>query len=65
MYKEINLDGIYIAPFAGDLMLAILIFLPIRALFDQLHADQWVWHRPLFDASIFVIILSLVGFFFL
>jgi hypothetical protein len=64
MLKEINLDGIFIAPFAGYLAVALILFFPLRLLFDRLAIHRWVWHRPLFDISIFVIILSLIGLIF-
>ncbi len=64
MLKEINLDGIFIAPFAGYLLVALLVFIPVRYIFDQYAIQRWVWHRPLFDVSVFVIILSLIGLIF-
>jgi len=64
MLKEIDLEGIYLAPFAGYLFVALLIFIPLRMLFDRWAIQRWVWHRPLFDISIFIIILSLIGLMF-
>jgi hypothetical protein len=64
MLKEINLDGIFIAPFAGYLFGAVLIFIPLRNLFDRYGVQREVWHRPLFDASVFIIIVSLIGLMF-
>jgi protein AaeX len=64
MLKEINIEGVYVAPFAGYLFLALIIFLPLRMLFDRWAIQRWVWHRPLFDISIYIIILSLIGLIF-
>jgi len=64
MLKEINLGGVFIAPFAGYLLVALLIFIPVRILFDRYAIQRWVWHRPLFDISVFVIILSIIGLMF-
>ena len=64
MIKEINICGIFIAPFAAYLVVALLIFIPVRLLFDRYAIQRRVWHRPLFDISIFVIILSLIGLMF-
>jgi hypothetical protein len=61
MLKEINIDGIFIAPFARDLAVALLVFLPLRIVFDRYAIQRWVWHRPLFDLAIFVILVSLIG----
>ena len=61
MLKEVNLDGIFISPFALDLAIALLLFLPLRMVFDRCAIQRWVWHRQLFDLAIFVIIVSLIG----
>jgi len=64
MLKEINFFGIYVSPFVGYLAMALLIFIPLRALFDRWALQRYVWHRSLFDLSVFVIILSLIGLIF-
>lgn len=61
MLKEVNIDGIFVAPFALDLFIALLVFLPLRIAFDRCAIQRRVWHRPLFDIAIFVIIVSLIG----
>jgi len=33
-------------------------------LFDRWALQRYIWHRPLFDLSVFVIILSLIGLMF-
>jgi hypothetical protein len=64
MLKEIDICGVYMSPFVGYLAVALLIFFPLRILFDRWAIQRYVWHRSLFDLSIFVIILSLVGLIF-
>jgi protein AaeX len=64
MLKEINIDGVFVAPFAGYLLGAFIVFIILRMVFDRYAIQRWVWHRPLFDISIFVIILSLIGLMF-
>jgi hypothetical protein len=64
MLKEINLEGVFVAPFVGFLFFALLIFIPVRILFDRYEIQRWVWHRQLFDISVFIIILSLIGLMF-
>jgi hypothetical protein len=61
MIKEIDICGIFIAPFAGFLCAALFLFIPLLILFDHLAIQRWVWHRQLFNVSIFVIILSAIG----
>jgi protein AaeX len=64
MLKEINIDGVFVSPFVGYLAAAMLIFFPLRMLFDRWALQRYVWHRPLFDLSVFVIILSVIGLMF-
>ncbi len=64
MLKEINIQGVYVSPFVGYLIAAFVIFLPLRMLFDRWALQRYVWHRPLFDLSVFVIIVSIIGLMF-
>jgi hypothetical protein len=64
MLKEINIFGVYVSPFVGYLALALILFLPLRILFDRWAIQRYVWHRPLFDIAVFAIILSLIGLIF-
>jgi hypothetical protein len=61
MIKEVNLSGIYLAPFAAYLFCALLIYVPLRIWLDRIEIQKWAWHRQLFEAAIFLIILSLIG----
>jgi uncharacterized membrane protein len=63
--KEINVFGIYIAPFAGFILWSLLVYFPLRRWLDRIEVQKWVWHRPLFDTAVFVIILSVIGLSFL
>jgi hypothetical protein len=64
MIKEVNILGIYVAPFAAYLVVAFILFIPVRIWFDRIEIQRWVWHRQLFDTATFVIILSVVGLLF-
>jgi hypothetical protein len=64
MMKEINLFDIYIAPFAGYMALALVVFWPVRRYFDRIQIQNYVWHRALFDMAVYVIILSVIGLIF-
>lgn len=61
MLKEINIGGVFFSPFVGYLVLALIIFIPLRAQFDRWAIQRYVWHRPLFDISVFIIIVSIIG----
>lgn len=60
MLKEVDLFGIYVAPIAAYMAVATIIFIPVRIYFDRIEIQRWVWHRSLFDASVYIIILSLL-----
>jgi hypothetical protein len=64
LLKEVDVFGVYIAPFAAYLFWAYVIFVPVKMWFDRIRIQQWVWHRPLFDTAAFVIILSVIGLIF-
>jgi hypothetical protein len=63
--KEINIFGIYIAPFALYFFIALVLYIILRRkCFDRWEVERWFWHRHLFDFAVFVIILALVGLVF-
>jgi hypothetical protein len=64
MLKEVNLGGIFIAPFAADLFFALVLFYPLRVFFDRIAIQRWVWHRQLFDLAVLVILVSIIGLVF-
>ena len=64
MIKEIDVFGIYLAPFAGYLAVALLVFIPIRFWFDRIEIQKWFWHRWLFEVAVFTVIVSIIGLFF-
>jgi hypothetical protein len=58
--REVDLFGIYVAPFVLYLVVATAIFLPVKVGLDWLGADRLIWHRPLFDGSLFVCTVAAV-----
>jgi hypothetical protein len=62
MFKEIDLCGIFVAPIFGCVVTTAIAFIPLSWYFDRCEIQHWVANRPVFDASVFVLLL---GFFFL
>jgi hypothetical protein len=58
MTHELDLFGVYVAPFAGDLFRAALAFLVLRALLARTRLFRRVWHPALFELCLFVLVLS-------
>jgi protein AaeX len=59
-YAEVNIFGIYVAPFAVMMVGAWLVTIPLRHLGDRIGIARFVWHRALFDFAIYLIVLSLI-----
>ena len=62
--KELNLFGVYLAPFAGYVFVTTVLFFGVRFWLDRLEIEKWFWHRSLLDTAIFIIILSVIGLIF-
>ncbi len=58
--KDIDLLGVYLPPGLVDITIAIVVFAPVKLILDRLGADRLVWHRPLFDVSLFVCAVAAV-----
>jgi protein AaeX len=58
MIKEINLDGVFLPPLLGYLLGTALIWYLVRYLLGWLGAYRFVWHPPLFNTALYLILLS-------
>ena len=50
--------GFYQPPLLLWMVVALVPFLVLRRVFDRLGVYTLIWHRPLFDAALFVAILG-------
>jgi uncharacterized membrane-anchored protein len=60
MIRELNLFGVYVAPFMGDLFIAAVVFFLLRWLCARSGLLSRVWHAALFELCLLVAALSLV-----
>ena len=58
--EDVNIFGVYVTPLVPMTMLAAAITLPLLRLGDYLGVTRYVWHSPLFNTAIYVIVLALV-----
>lgn len=58
MIKEINLDGIYLPPLLGYLAGAAIAWYLLRHILNLLGVYRFVWHAPLFNTALYVILLG-------
>ena len=61
--KEVDFFGVFLSPFLLWGTLAFVLLLLLRALLGRTGIYAHVWHRPLFDLSLYLIILALLVYF--
>jgi protein AaeX len=49
---------VYITPILGCALLALVVWTVLRRLIDKMGLAPWIWHRGLFDAALFIIVLG-------
>jgi hypothetical protein len=60
MYSEVNILGVYVAPFVVMMIVAWGAMLPVLMLSNRYSLPRLVWHRGLFNLCIYLIILSII-----
>jgi hypothetical protein len=60
MTGEFDLYGVFIPSLAAWMLLAFLISLPVRRILAWTGFYRLVWHRPLFDLALYVVLLGAV-----
>ncbi len=58
MIGEVDIYGVLFPPLLVWLGCAYLVAIPIRFCFNRLGLYRYVWHRPLFDLAILLILLG-------
>ena len=59
MNREISLDGIFFPPLLGYLAGAALAWYVLRFLLGRIGFYRLVWHPPLFNTALYVVLLSI------
>lgn len=57
MLSNINIFGIYFAPFTVDIIVIGLIYWGVRKILAKFNVFQLVWHANLFEFSLFICML--------
>ena len=60
MIGEFDVYGVYFPLFIVAVVITFILYLVVRRLFDSLGVYRFVWHRPLFDLALYVIMLGVV-----
>jgi protein AaeX len=60
MIGEFDIYGVYVPAFAVFAAIALVFQVAIKRLLDACGVYRFVWHRPLFDLAMYVILLGVV-----
>ncbi|WP_027801802.1 DUF1656 domain-containing protein [Paraburkholderia dilworthii] len=60
MIGEIDIFGVFVPAVLVLMLVAYLINLAIRTMLARVGFYRFVWHRPIFDLGIYVLVLGLV-----
>jgi len=60
MIGEIDIFGVFVPAVLVLMLIAYLINLAIRTALARVGFYRFVWHRPIFDLGIYVLVLGLV-----
>lgn len=60
MTGELDLYGVFVPSLAAGMLIAFLASLLLRRLLARLGFYRLVWHRPLFDLALYVVLLGVV-----
>jgi hypothetical protein len=60
MNGELDVYGIFLPSLAAWMLLAFLLSLVLRRVLGQIGFYRLVWHRPLFDLALYVVLLGCV-----
>ncbi|EEA01795.1 protein of unknown function DUF1656 [Burkholderia sp. H160] len=60
MIGEIDIFGVFVPSVLVLMLIAYLINLGIRTVFDLVGFYRFVWHRSIFDLGIYVLVLGFV-----
>lgn len=61
--KEVDFLGIFLSPFLVWALFAFLLLWGIRFFLFRLGFYRYVWHRSLFDISLYLIVLTILVFY--
>ncbi len=60
MIGEFDIYGVYFPVFVVVAAIAFFLQLAVKRLLDAFAVYRFVWHRPLFDLAVYVILLGAV-----
>lgn len=62
MTAELNIYGVFVPALFAWMLIAYGVSLPLRRVLAWSGFYRFVWHRPLFDLALYVVLLGIVVF---
>jgi hypothetical protein len=62
MTADLNCFGVFVNGGLTAALFALLLQLPLKRLLAETKAYRYVWHPPLFDTAIFVVLWGAIAF---
>jgi hypothetical protein len=60
MTSDLDIYGVFVPALFAWLLIALGISLPLRRVLTWSGFYRFVWHRPLFDVALYVVLLGIV-----
>jgi hypothetical protein len=60
LIKEIDIGGVLLSPLFGEALAAALIWCVLRYALTRCGFYRFVWHPPLFNTALYVVLLSIL-----
>ena len=60
MTGELNIYGVFVPALFAWVVIAFAVFVPLRRVLAWSGLYRFVWHRPLFDLALYVVVLGAV-----
>ena len=60
MWRETSLFGIYVSPLLTYMVVAGLIYAPLRLLLIRLRVFRWTWNPPLAEMGLFICLTAVL-----
>jgi len=60
MTGELDIYGVFVPALGAWMLAAYAIYLLTSRVFDRSGVYRYVWHRPLFDLALYVLLLGII-----
>ena len=58
MMGELDVYGVFVPSLFAWMIAAYVLSLPVRRVLSWCGIYRWIWHRPLFDLALYIVLLG-------